>query len=325
MESYGRVFGYLPFSAGQFVVVLLPAAAVIYTARTVVLLCRPKNKNGRKRYAVFFAANTACLAGVLWLMYTLLCGLNYTRKDFASVSGLVARPSQAAELTALCEELAGRANAASALVPRDENGVMVLSADVYTTAKKAREAFSTLSEPYPTLGGFTPLPKPVLYSRLMSYVDITGMYFPFTMEANVNTDVPAYHIPFSMAHELAHFKGYMREDEANFIAWLACMASNDADFAYSGAVRALSYAANQLRGESEADYLRIMGGLDIWILEDFRANSVYWRQFEGPAADFSNSVNDAYLKSNRQADGVKSYGRMVDLLLADYRARHGIE
>ena len=34
---------------------------------------------------------------------------------------------------------------------------------------------------------------------------------------------------------------------------------------------------------------------------------------------FSNKINDTYLKANAQSDGVKSYGRMVDLLLAKYR------
>ena len=45
-----------------------------------------------------------------------------------------------------------------------------------------------------------------------------------------------------------------------------------------------------------------------------------WKQFEGPAAEISSAVNDAYLKANRQEEGVKSYGRMVDLLLAEQRA-----
>ncbi|HPW41948.1 MAG TPA: DUF3810 family protein, partial [Bacillota bacterium] len=29
--------------------------------------------------------------------------------------------------------------------------------------------------------------------------------------------------------------------------------------------------------------------------------------------------NDKYLKANNQKDGVKSYGRMVDLLIAEHR------
>jgi hypothetical protein len=32
-------------------------------------------------------------------------------------------------------------------------------------------------------------------------------------------------------------------------------------------------------------------------------------------------MNDTYLKANAQSDGVASYGRMVDLQLAEYRGR----
>ena len=142
------------------------------------------------------------------------------------------------------------------------------------------------------------------------------------MEANVNVDIPDYAIPAIMNHEITHFKGFMREDEANFIAYLTCIYSGNADFIYSGEMLALDYAARQLRSVSSSDYQRIMSGLSAGVIQDLRANSAYWNQFKGPIAEFSKSVNDAYLKSNHQFDGIKSYGRMVDLLLAYYRTRH---
>ena len=40
--------------------------------------------------------------------------------------------------------------------------------------------------------------------------------------------------------------------------------------------------------------------------------------------EIADKVNDAYLKANDQADGTKSYGRVVDLLLAEYKTRHGL-
>jgi hypothetical protein len=42
-------------------------------------------------------------------------------------------------------------------------------------------------------------------------------------------------------------------------------------------------------------------------------------------AEKADAVNNTYLKSNNQEDGVKSYGRMVDLLLAERRTRLGLE
>ena len=320
-NGYGRIFGFLPFSIAQFLVFLLPVAIVSYLFYVIHRLI--KNRMVRKRIVVRLFANISCALGIAWFLFAMLCGLNYAREDFASAIGLETRHSTAADLAALCEELALRLNEGSSYVTRDAQGLMVLSAGtVYALANQAREALDAAAADYQVLAGFCPLPKPVLYSRLMSRVNISGIYIPFTMEANVNVDICDYAIPSIMAHELAHFKGYMREDEANFIAYLACIASGSPDFIYSGEMLAFAHAANQLRTVSVPDYQRIMDGLADGVILDMRANSAYWKQFEGPVADFSRSVNDSYLKSNRQVDGVKSYGRMVDLLLADYHKRH---
>ena len=40
-----------------------------------------------------------------------------------------------------------------------------------------------------------------------SYLGITGIYFPFYAEANVNVNIPVNELPTTMAHEMAHAKG----------------------------------------------------------------------------------------------------------------------
>ena len=56
------------------------------------------------------------------------------------------------------------------------------------------------------------------------------------------------------------------------------------------------------------------------LVRDLKQNSEYWKQFQqSTVREVSTSINDAYLKANHQTDGVRSYGRMVDLLLAYYR------
>ena len=105
-----------------------------------------------------------------------------------------------------------------------------------------------LAERYPALERplYSP-PKPVLASKLMSYANIGGMFFPFTMESNINVDNPFSTVPWTMAHELAHQCGFMREDEANFIAYLACKESDDALMRYSGLLLAYDNATAALR------------------------------------------------------------------------------
>lgn len=77
-----------------------------------------------------------------------------------------------------------------------------------------------------------------------------GNVFSDAWEANVNTNVSQSDLPFTAAHELAHTKGIAREDECNFIAYLACISSDNAEYRYSGHLSAYTYLANALYARS---------------------------------------------------------------------------
>ena len=132
--------------------------------------------------------------------------------------------------------------------------------------------------------------------------------------------MPDYDIPFTTCHELSHLKGFMREDEANFIGWLACVRSEEAYFNYSGWIAAYIYAGNALAKYDRETHAMLAASLYPKVRTDLHAGSAFWAQYEGPVAETHDKVNDTYLKFNHQSDGVESYGRMVDLLLADFRA-----
>ena len=151
----------------------------------------------------------------------------------------------------------------------------------------------------------------------MSYTEITGIFFPFTLEANVNTSIPDFAIPYTMCHELTHLRGFMREDEANFIAYLACVEYDDIEFQYCGTMLALIHASNALYEQDRILYDEVRTTYGEGVLQDFKANNTYWSKYEDTViSTVSNQMNDSYLKANNQKDGVQSYGRMVDLLLA---------
>jgi hypothetical protein len=157
----------------------------------------------------------------------------------------------------------------------------------------------------------------------MSQTEITGIFIPFTMEANVNVDIPDYSIPATMLHELAHLRGFMREDEANYIAYLAGMESDNAEFKYSSTMLALITAGNALYDKDPDLYFEIRDQYSDGVLKDIRANSRYWQQYDDTViSTVSNKINDTYLKANAQTDGIQSYGRMLDLMLAKYREDH---
>ena len=229
------------------------------------------------------------------------------------------RDSSVAELEQLCEELAAQANEYASRIP--QNGEGRLSLETVDIKGQARAAMSGLGKQYPSLSGYYPTPKGVAFSWGMSHLRLTGMFSPFTIEANYNRDIPDYEIPYTICHELAHLKGWIREDEAGFIAYLACRESQEPALQYSGTLNALSYAMNALYGAGRREsYVRIYDSLPEQAKRDYRASNRYWKQFETKVAEVSTSLNDHYLKANAQSDGVQSYGRMVDLLLAERRS-----
>ena len=187
-------------------------------------------------------------------------------------------------------------------------------------AVQAVEDMRSLAEVYPVLSRplYSP-PKPVLFSEAMSYLDIAGMYFPFTVESNINVDGPFFTIPATMGHELAHQCGFMREDEANFIGYLSCKQSADPLTRYSGYSLAYDYALSALIRTDREAAVAVNDTLSDAVRADRMARAEYLKQFEGPVAEASNAANNAYLKANQQTDGTRSYGRMVDLLLAEAR------
>ena len=320
---FGRFFGLFPFAVAEFLLYGLILTTLCWLVVQCVRLVRMENK---KQRALKMLATVCCAAGIGYFLFTAFCGLNYHRVTFAEQSGLDMRPSTVQELGSLYQELVERANYLRAFMPENEDGVTAFYPRGFgDMAAIAPQGMQRLAEHYPVFSGFTPPPKPVMASRGLSMMRVGGIYIPFTFEATVNAHMPDFNIPFIMLHELAHFHGFMREDEANFIAYLASREMDDLVFQYSGVLWALIYTGNALFPVAPELHREISAGISPAIRRDFAANRAFWAQFEGPVAQVATAVNNAYLRHNRQEDGVLSYGRMVDLLLADYRARHGLQ
>ena len=320
--------GWLPISVGEILVIVFPVVVLSIIVTGIVRWIR------RRSFIEFLKSVRALLimGGVIFAWYMLGCGTNYYRYEFAGFSGLEVKKSSVEELYGLCEQLAVKTNEArrSAADRAVSLGSMVSQTEVYSsymsTGEKslaAKKAMTKLAETYPVMKGYFPRPKPVFFSRFMSELNITGVYFPWTVEANVNIDIPDYPIGVTMCHELSHLRGFMREDEANFIGYLGCVNSGEPEFVYSGYMLALSYATNRLYSEDRDLYFKVRALYDEGVVTDLIANSEYWKQFEDTmASKVGESMNNTYLKINNQSDGTKSYGRMVDLLLAEYRSNN---
>jgi hypothetical protein len=234
--------------------------------------------------------------------------------------GLDTRPAPVSELSALGQELAEDANRLREGRGEDGKGVLRLADGQAGARARTEEGFRRVAALHPTLDGGCARVKPVLASALLARLGITGIYCPFTGEPNVNTTLPDPEIPFSASHEMAHQRGFAREDEANYLGYLACRLHPDPDFRYAGALAASNYALDELRRADAKSFTRIQALRSPAVRRDLEALAAWAALYQGPLRRASERVNDAYLRTQGQ-EGVRSYGRMVDLLLAERRSR----
>ncbi len=291
---WGGLWGIFPFSVSELGLYLaLPAAAA------GLIRCR--------KHPGAFLSGTALAAGVLFLLYGANCGVNYYSASFSSYLPYGREEHTEEELERLLVYLTEQVNSC-----RDQAGVR-LTAREY--GEEGRAAMKALGEKYPCLSGFYPRPKYLTVPWILSVQQLAGVYSPFTAEANYNNAMVPYNIPHTICHELSHLKGFMREDEANFIGFLACLESEREEFRYSGWLMGWIYVGNALAEVNPARYMELRLQLDEAAERDLEANSSFWSRYEGKAAEAAEAVNDTYLKLNDQEQGVKSYGMVVDLML----------
>lgn len=332
----GRVTGLAPFSVveiGLYVLlILLPVTGIGAVVKSVRF-----GQGGEN--ALCWASGLFLTASALLFLYAANCGVNYQRESFSEKTGLAAKQYTAEDLKQVCLWLTEEVNALAGQVERGGSGEMILAAPaeekqdaaaaeyeempLQVLGDTAVQAMTDLAEEYPDMKGYYPHPKPVCVSEILSYQNLSGVYSPFTIEANYNADMVDYNIPFTLCHELSHLRGFMQEEEANFIAFLACTGSDNRDFEYSGYLTGWVYCMNALRRADGEEWQQVREWLDEAAEADLRENSRFWEYYDGAVAEVSDKVNDTYLKANGQSEGVQSYGRMVDLIIVYAERKDG--
>ncbi len=315
VNTIGRVSGMVPFPVSEIGIYILLATFFATLMRMIIKAAggRKKGKASPARFFVSWISGVLLAAGILAFLYTACCGINYHRRSFSGEEGIITYQYSADDLKEICVWLTEEVNARADTVTRDADGLLTLDGSERDGGVKAMQQ---LAVEFPSLDGYYPQPKELLISEILSYQGLTGIYLPFTVEANYNGDMPAYDKPFTVCHELSHLRGFMEEQEANFIAFLACIGSERTDFQYSGYLSGWVYCMNALYRADYESWQEVRGMLDEAAEPDLTANNEFWNRYEGTISETAERINDTYLKANGQADGVQSYNRMVDLIVA---------
>ncbi len=309
----------LPWSLSELLLILMLAGLVLSLAGVVRALMR-----GTPGFLMFFLRRMGewfAMAGMLYASFVVFWGLNYLRPPIVKTLSWPSGRPTVVELQGLCEGLALEANVLRKELTSAEGGA--LRVDPRMVLDRRNDGYErihwALFPVLPAVIHEPSRPKIALFGSLMSRSLTYGMYIPWTGEALLNGSTPAAALPFSVCHEMAHQQGIAREDEANFIGYLACRMHPDPLFRYSGARAALGEAMAQLGAVRPDAWKVIRNSMGPGALADEAVETAWLHQHQGKFSQVQGRVYDGYLKSQGQADGARSYGRMVDLLIAERR------
>lgn len=318
LQLLSSITGIFSFSIGEIILI----SFVIFLTIYLVVFIKNLFKKQNKFYLLKdFIAKVLLIITGIYVLFLLLWGFNYQRLPLSTIVDLNVEPADISDLEGLNRDLIERTNSLRSLVLEDDNGVMYIEDGVDGIISRAKDGFNRISKTIPQLDGKFGKPKKIFFSKALTYTGIAGIYFPFTGEANINTNIPLLTLPSTIIHEMAHQRGFAREDEANYIAYLACISHPNIDFQYSGTLLALIHSMNELFKYDKEKYFELQQQYSDGVKRDLKYISKFWKSYEGPVERNFSEMNNAYLKSNLQRDGVYSYGRMVDLLMAEYKKK----
>ncbi|HEY0896159.1 MAG TPA: DUF3810 domain-containing protein [Sphingobacteriaceae bacterium] len=307
------VFNAMPFSFGDLVYLFLSGWLLWYAGRLIVALVK-----GRFPYAGMLILNLLITAEALTITFYLMWGLNYFRPSAAvrlELTDSVFSKAELLEVTSLLIDSANRIRKdLPASAPTMDNEA-ILQYSLQAVRKLAGSS-----------NGFRPIRPKVkvsLISAPVSYLGTAGYFNPFTSEAQINGIMPDWLKPLTACHEMAHQMGFGREDEANFVGFLAARDSPVPLIKYSAYYMAAEEFLFDVMLRDTVAYRQLRSRISAPVLRDYANDRQFWLSYSGAAGRMSSIFYNNYLKFNNQPEGLRTYNRMVGLTLAWYRKTSG--
>ena len=313
------VFGWIPFSIGDLFYGFLILMIILRVGKFFKLLFK---KQLTRRYFVMALQQAIFLFLLVYVSFNLLWGLNYNRHGIAKQLNLDVRSYTTEELDTLANSLQKKLNFYAAQID-------TITREDYLAKKKnlfseASASFLVAERQFPFLTYKIQSLKPSLVGFLGKYVGFHGYYNPFSGEGQVKASIPRFLQPFVACHEIAHQVGYAKENEANFVGFLACRESTSIDFRYSAYYDMYSYAIREIYKSDFKKAVAIDSLIHPTVKRDRREYARYLFRMENRVAPFMLKMYDGYLRMNNQPKGYRTYNEVVTWLVAYYK-KYGAE
>jgi hypothetical protein len=316
-EFVGTLTGWTSYSIAEFLGIVVLLAVLIGVYRSLRAVAR--KRRSLRNAGAHAISKTLALTGLLYAVGMFVWGFNYYRQPFLVTENLDGSAITVGELREVCIGLAEQANRLRLEVEEDDAGVMRTEDGDRAALRRAGVAFEVRGLEYASLrDGFVSRPKGLMLP-VLPWLNISGVFFPYTGEPNVGMRQPVHDRLFAGCHEMAHQLGWAREQEANFVGYAACRRHPDADYRYAAAQGALKYALVALHRMDPDAAAAVRTTLGKGLERDWNATREFWKRYDTALGDTAMRVNDIYLKSQGQQEGIDSYGLMVGLLVADHR------
>lgn len=350
LNTYARLTSMIPISIGEIMLVMAVVITLFgITLFGVNLVCKRKYIRALRGFGTFYVWTALIVSYIMTLnCFILYHGSSFSEKymlrdnDFdmmvAGISdnavlqvnsvqgGQTSRNAYTkSDLAALRDYLVKKCNTLAMEIERDDSGSAYYDGNLI---EASRQAMIKLGEDYDQLSGFYVRPKYLACSEFFSQQNIMGYYFPFSMEANINSVMHITNVAPTVCHELAHTKGFIYEDDANMIGFLACINSDDTFLQYCGYLSVLNYVNNEFYESIDKDttkYRKHVRISDTVADDNIFLTKESWQEVEKKAVirtstvkKVSGSLMDTTLKINGVEEGVLQYNGVVGLLLDYY-------
>lgn len=304
-----HLFGWIPFSMGDILYLLAITWLVYLIIKVIRSLFRSPFKWANIKESALRLIQI--LLGI-YIYFNLFWGLNYNRLGISYQLDLRVPEKPDNKLAELANRLLVKTNtyASAAGRSRSLSKERIISGSI--------QGYKNLQPVYPFLAYHPHSVKSSLFGVLGNYMGYTGYYNPFTAEAQVNEAVPEFLHPFVACHEIAHQLGYAKENEANFVGFLAAKSSGDTAFRYSAYMDMFLYANAELYRTDSVLARQNLKKLFPEVQRDLAELRAYRIKYDNPLDKLISIFYDRYLRMNQQPDGERTYSKVVLWLLAYY-------
>ncbi|WP_054851595.1 DUF3810 domain-containing protein [Olleya sp. ITB9] len=304
-KLFRYTLGWIPFSIGD----VFLGFSIIYAIRWLILNFKRIWKD-----TVNWLLDVGATVSIIFIAFQLLWGLNYHRVALHKTLDLEDDYSTQ-QLIEVTKQLIKKSNALHLDIVKNDSIKVVLPFTRSEILELTPTSYDVLKNDFPELAYHPKSLKKSLFSYPQAYMGFAGYFNPLTHEAQVNYLIPVYKYPTTSAHEVAHQLGYAKENEANFIAFLATISNQNMYFKYSGYTFGLRHCLGEVYRRDPDLYDTLLADINKGIIKNFQESRQFWLKYMNPLEPFFRSTYTTYLKANNQSKGMDSYSYVVALLV----------